>query len=134
MQSARCGSAELDSLLGRLDSILAVAEGLAHGPHKAPTPAALDRTAEPPCTTDLNDALILLPPDYNFSLGCRDGVFWAWAQPNDDWEPVPGEARHDHPGGSGLIVAQTAALAVTCTALVMHLRRLEAGNTVGRIL
>jgi hypothetical protein len=58
-------------------------------------------------------------------LGLRDGVFWAWCQPNDDWETASGEARHDHPGGSSLIVAQTAALAMTCAALAMRLRWME---------
>ncbi len=131
LRSAVCGTAELDILLASLDTILAVAEATGpqsqalQEPQTAAERMAPDSAMRLRCTTDLNDALILLPPDCNFSLGCRDGVFWAWSQPNDGWEPAPGEARHDHPGGSGLVVAQTAALAVTCTALVMHLRRLK---------
>ena len=128
LRSAVCGTAELDILLACLDTILADSKATGQASQE-PQKAAERMTAESAtrlrCTTDLNDALILLPPDCNFSLGCRDGVFWAWSQPNDGWEPAPGEARHDHPGGSGLVVAQTAALAVTCTALVMHLRRLK---------
>jgi hypothetical protein len=119
LQAACCGTEELDSLLAQTD-------GAASDPMDGQEPAAGSCRMALRCTTDLNDALVLLPPGYNFSLGCRDGVFWAWSQPNDDWEPTPGEVRHDHPGGSGLIVAQTAALAVTCTALVIRLRWLEA--------
>ena len=67
----------------------------------------------------------LLPPNYNFSLGRRDGVCWAWIQPNDDWRPAEGEARHDHPGGSGLAVADTPVLAVACAAIRLHIRLIE---------
>jgi hypothetical protein len=77
-------------------------------------------------STDLGDALRLVPPDYNFSIGQRDGVCWAWIQPNDDWEPADHEARHDHPAGSGLVVASTGALALTCAALILHINRMSA--------
>ncbi len=72
-------------------------------------------------STDLDAALTLLPPDYNFSTGCRDGVCWAWIQPNDAWAPAEHEARHDHPGGSGLVTSHTAALAVICAAILCAL-------------
>jgi len=77
---------------------------------------------------DLDHAMALLPQSYNFSLGRRDGVCWAWTQPNDRWEPNEFEARHDHPAGSGLVVAHTAALAVACAAVILRLRRLEAAR------
>jgi hypothetical protein len=70
-------------------------------------------------TTDLTDAVSLVPQSFNFSVGRRDGVCWAWAQPNDDWEPGELQARHDHPGGSGLVVAHTPELAVTCAAVIL---------------
>lgn len=61
---------------------------------------------------DLMSLLQLVPRDHNFSLGERDGVLWAWIQPNDEWVPVADEMRHDHPRGSGLIVACTLPLAM----------------------
>ncbi len=79
----------------------------------------------PHCSTVLMDVMGLLPADYNFSLGRRDGVCWAWIQPNDDWRPADGEARHDHPGGSGLAVADTPVLAVACAAIRLHIRLIE---------
>lgn len=79
----------------------------------------------PHCSTVLMDVMGLLPADYNFSLGRRDGVCWAWIQPNDDWRPADGEARHDHPGGSGLAVADTPILAVACAAIRLHIRLIE---------
>ncbi len=71
------------------------------------------------------DVMGLLPANYNFSLGRRDGVCWAWIQPNDDWRPAEGESRHDHPGGSGLAVAETPVLAVACAAIRLHVRLIE---------
>ena len=79
----------------------------------------------PHCSTVLVDVVELLPADYNFSLGRRDGVCWAWIQPNDGWRPGDGESRHDHPGGSGLAVAGTPVLAVACAAIRLHIRLIE---------
>ncbi len=79
----------------------------------------------PHCSTVLMDVMGLLPASYNFSLGRRDGVCWAWIQPNDNWRPAEGEARHDHPGGSGLAVADTPVLAVACAAIRLHVRLIE---------
>jgi hypothetical protein len=71
-------------------------------------------------SSDLGETLTLLPDDYNFSVGQRDGICWAWIQPNDDWLPGEYEARHDHPRGSGLIVAYTAALAMTVATIILY--------------
>jgi hypothetical protein len=113
LQLARHGSPELDLLV-----TAAYADPAAAVPSRRDACAAC-------CSTDLDDALALLPPGFNFSLGHRDGVFWAWAQPNDSWNPGDGESRHDHPGGSGLVVARTASLAVACAALILRARWLE---------
>ena len=117
MQVARSGSFEFDAAIvdafGGLPGLgpdLAEASRLAPGPH---------------CSTVLMDVMGLLPPDYNFSIGRRDGVCWAWIQPNDHWRPGDGEARHDHPGGSGLAVADTPVLAVACAAIRLHIRLIE---------
>ncbi len=67
------------------------------------------------------DALVgLVPHDHNFSLGDRDGVLWAWIQPNDDWVPGVNEMRHDHPRGSGLIVACTLPLALAASLVALR--------------
>ncbi len=79
-------------------------------------------------STDLGAALALLPEDHNFSVGRRDGVCWAWIQPNDSWVPAEYESRHDHPRGSGLTVANTAPLAFTSAALMLLIRQLQAGH------
>jgi hypothetical protein len=71
---------------------------------------------------DLMALLRLVPCDHNYSLGERDGVRWAWIQPNDDWTPSAHEMRHDHPRGSGLIVAFTLPLAMA--AALVKLRAL----------
>jgi hypothetical protein len=105
LQAAVRGGPDLDALLARALS-------------GAPLPAARARWS-----TDLTATLELVPPDHNVSLGRRDGVCWAWIQPNDRWEPGAHEARHDHPRGSGLIVAHTAALALACAILVLRLRQ-----------
>ena len=76
-------------------------------------------------SSDLQAACALLPLDYDFSHGRRDGVCWAWLQPNDSWNPAFHESRHDHPGGSGLVVAATPALALACALVALHLRQLE---------
>ena len=111
MQLARCGSPQIDAL---------VKEALAATRQAKPTgPAGLS------WSTDLRAALALLPDDHNFSVGRRDGVCWAWIQPNALWAPAEHEARHDHPAGSGLIVAHTAALAFTSAAIMLLVQRLE---------
>ena len=123
LQTARFGSAELDALInGALNHFDAHCVGwLSTG-----KPAGAAHS----CSTNVSDALMLLPPDYNFSVGHRDGVFWAWAQPNDRWEPGDEQARHDHPGGSGLVVAHTAALALTSAAVILRLRSLDNSGEV----
>lgn len=64
--------------------------------------------------------LRLIPSDHDFSLGRRDGVVWAWIQPRDGWVPAAHERRHDHPRGSGLIVAHTVPLAVAAATVTLH--------------
>jgi hypothetical protein len=68
---------------------------------------------------DLMALLQLVPRDHNYSLGERDGVVWAWIQPNDDWAPGDHEMRHDHPRGSGLIVASTLPLAMAAAVVAL---------------
>src|SRR6202161_4772253 len=68
---------------------------------------------------DLMALLRLGPPDHNYSLGGRDGVLWAWIQPNDDWTPGTHQMRHDHPRGSGLIVACTLPLALAAALVTL---------------
>ena len=68
---------------------------------------------------DLMALLQLVPRDHNYSLGERDGVVWAWIQPNDDWTPGDHEMRHDHPRGSGLIVASTLPLAMAAAVVAL---------------
>nr|WP_321986575.1 hypothetical protein [uncultured Lichenicoccus sp.] len=74
-------------------------------------------------STSLSDALALLPLTDDFSPGGRDGVSGAWIQPNNCWQPQEHEARHDHPHGSGIVVARSAALAMTCAVLVLYSRK-----------
>jgi hypothetical protein len=69
---------------------------------------------------DLSALVRLMPPDHNFSLGERDGVLWAWIQPNDTWVPGPYEMRHDHPRGSGLKVACTLPLALAAALVALR--------------
>jgi len=76
-------------------------------------------------SSDLGQALTLLPEGYNFSLGLRDGIYWAWIQPNDRWEPGENESRHDHPLGSGLLVGYTATLALSAAAIMLWARRIK---------
>ncbi|TLU72454.1 hypothetical protein [Lichenicoccus roseus] len=118
IQVARLGCPRLDAVVA---DILAELEQVAH------PDIEYQRYTSPPfaCwSTSLTDAIGLLPPSYNFSVGRRDSVSWAWIQPNDRWQPQEHEVRHDHPGGSGLVVAYTAALAMTCAVLILHSRRL----------
>ncbi len=124
LQSALSGSMELDA---RVDSFLRgrdfvgmdgggryVWRGIESGPGFS--------TAEPeaPWTGDLMAVLGLIPDDHNFAIGERDGAIWAWIQPNDEWAPTLHQMRHDHPGGSGLIVAQTLALALSAAVIAMR--------------
>jgi hypothetical protein len=112
-QMAVRGGAELDALIDG-----ALADFAARGPSSRP-PAELFGHGTP-WSSDLSQALDLLPADCNFALGHRDGICWAWIQPNDDWEPGENESRHDHPDGSGLVVAYTAALALISAVLNLH--------------
>ena len=117
MQVARSGSLAFDA---------AIVDAFGGLPGLGPDFAGASRLAPGPhCSTVLMDVMGLLPADYNFSIGRRDGVCWAWIQPNDDWRPSDGEARHDHPGGSGLVVADTPVLAVACAAIRLHIRLIE---------
>ncbi|MEJ0047322.1 MAG: hypothetical protein WDN04_15320 [Rhodospirillales bacterium] len=125
MQMAPCGSVELDNLLADAQSPVAATKAA------APAHPFAGRTIAH-CSTDIDEALTLLPHGFNFSLGHRDGVCWAWIQPNDTWEPQAGQSRHDHPGGSGLVVAYTAALALTCAAVILRIRRMEAASALPR--
>jgi hypothetical protein len=110
---APTGGAELDALIDE-----ALAGLAARDPLSGPPVALLGRGT--PWSNDLSQALHLLPTDCNFALGHRDGICWAWIQPNDDWEPGENESRHDHPDGSGLAVAYTAALALISAVLILH--------------
>ncbi len=115
LQNARHGDALLDALVD--DGLHALAPRLrAHGLGRLPASGAAR------WSDDLAAPISLLTMAYNFSVGQRDGVRWAWIQPNDDWRPKPFEARHDHPRGSGLIVAYTAPLALTAAALILCTR------------
>jgi hypothetical protein len=60
----------------------------------------------------------LIPADHDYALGRRDGVPWAWVQPNDGWQPGEHDMRHDHPAGSGLVVARHALFPII-TAIVI---------------
>ena len=71
---------------------------------------------------DLMALLRLVPDDHNFTLGERDGVLWAWIQPNDEWSPADTEMRHDHPRGSGLTVACTLPLAMAAALVSLRCR------------
>ena len=125
LQTAPCGSKRLDALLsGLLDDLqplVCVDQGCAF----------CVRAIGSDWSTSLTDAIGLLPQHYNYSLGERDGVSWAWLQPNDRWQPQDHESRHDHPGGSGLVVAHSAALAITCAVMILHSRRLGMAGSPG---
>ena len=117
MEVARSGSFAFDAaIVNAFGDLPALGPGMADAGQLSPGPH---------CSTVLMDVMGLLPVDYNFSIGRRDGVCWAWIQPNDDWRPGMGEARHDHPGGSGLAVADTPVLAVACAAIRLHIRLIE---------
>jgi hypothetical protein len=117
LQNARRGSGALDSLVDEVfDSLTAFLDH--HGLTCPPTRRRVR------WSTDVSVAISLLTTDYNFAVGQRDGICWAWIQPNDDWHPGEFEARHDHPAGSGLIVAYSSALALTSATLILHARQL----------
>jgi hypothetical protein len=118
LQIAASGDAALDALVDlALQSLSALIQARGHEGIAVPRGAHW--------SSDLSQALTLVPPDYNYSLGERDGICWAWIQPNNDWQPGELEARHDHPGGSGLIVAKTAPLAFISAAILLYAKRLE---------
>ena len=118
LQIARAGGAELDALIDKsLGAIRRVYGPCLNGSFPAHAAAGWSH--------NLAAALTALPENYNFSVGQRDGICWAWLQPNDDWQPGDFEARHDHPGGSGLVVAYTAALALIAAALLLYTGLLE---------
>jgi hypothetical protein len=115
LQRAKFGSAALDSLIDETFGTLATdldSRMIAHLPTRRGA-----RWSE-----ELGASIGLLTADYNFSVGQRDGICWAWIQPNDNWQPQEFEARHDHPAGSGLIVAYTAPLAMTTATIILCMR------------
>jgi hypothetical protein len=71
---------------------------------------------------DLTAALNLVPTDFGFSLGHRDSVCWAWIQPDDGWQPGPTESAHDHPLGSGVVIANTTVIALASAAILLRIR------------
>lgn len=118
VQDADGGDATLDTRLAEVLAMARDADAADAAGHLAPP-----RTGR--WTSDVNDALALLSESHNFSLGRRDGVCWAWIQPNDGWEPPDLHARHDHPYGSGLVVANTPALALVSASVNLLLRRFD---------
>ena len=123
LQTARTGNQELDA---RIDCLLADRHfvGMEICPRyqwRAPDRGAV-QVAQPPVrwSDDLMALLELIPADHNFSLGARDGVIWAWIQPNDGWEPAAHEVRHDHPRGSGLMVAHTVHLVLAAAMVTLR--------------
>ena len=111
LQSSAGGNAALDALIE--DALLSLAN-VASPLIKAHVSARIGAR----WSDDLGASIGLLDLDYNFSVGQRDGMCWCWIQPNDNWNPQEIESRHDHPAGSGLIVAHTTALAMT-TAIIL---------------
>jgi hypothetical protein len=109
LQSVPAGSPTLDALIHR------VLANSAFGKPGIDEPVPSARWSE-----DLTALLRFVPSDHNFSLGERDGVLWAWIQPNDDWGPEANEMRHDHPRGSGLIVACTLPLAMAAALVALR--------------
>jgi hypothetical protein len=105
LQSAPTGGRALDALIGAALS--------------CPGCAGLGSDLTVHWSEDLMALLQLVPRDHNYSLGERDGVVWAWIQPNDDWAPGDHEMRHDHPRGSGLIVAHTLPLAMAAAVVAL---------------
>jgi hypothetical protein len=119
----------LDYLTTVLDLLQTVPGGtptldaLIHGVLAGPAVVGRDDTGlagQTSWSEDLSALVRLVPPDHNFSLGERDGVLWAWIQPNDTWVPGPYEMRHDHPRGSGLKVACTLPLALAAALVALR--------------
>jgi hypothetical protein len=109
LQTSPIGTSTLDALIRRfLQSTI-----LGGRPVADPEPTI--RWSE-----DLDALVQLVPLDHDFSLGERDSVLWAWIQPSDAWTPSAHEMRHDHPRGSGLIVAQTLPLAMAAALVALR--------------
>jgi hypothetical protein len=122
LQTARTGSRELDA---RIDCCLAGRRfvGMEISPrYQWRADCGSVRAAQPPerWSDDLMALLQVIPADHNFSLGVRDSVIWAWIQPNDGWEPADHEVRHDHPRGSGLVVAHTVPLVLAAAMVTLR--------------
>jgi hypothetical protein len=96
------------------------------------TEAGDQPTAEPSAcwSEDVMASLRLIPSDHNYSIGRRDGVCWAWIQPNDDWTPIGTQYRHDHHLGSGLVVAYTMSLASMAAAMIIIIARRGRGSVL----
>jgi hypothetical protein len=118
LQSATSGSAELDALIEQ--ALPSLPPFLAINARCGVRPASVAFWS-----SELSAAIGLLSADYNFSVGQRDGICWAWIQPNDNWQPGEFESRHDHPAGSGLAVAYTAALAFASATFMLGAACLE---------
>jgi hypothetical protein len=124
LRSASEGSQSLDA---RIDAVLVcpALHALAAGDPRewqafSDEPGSSLRAPAARWSEDLMALLRLVPPDHNYSMGRRDGVVWAWIQPNDDWTPGVHEMRHDHPRGSGLVVARTLPLAMAAAVVALH--------------
>ena len=110
LQSAPSGSTTLDTLVDdALQSLRTVLKAAKLGP--LPPPGSAN------WSENVNTSVGLLGKHYDFSIGRRDYVCWAWIQPNDGWQRQDHDLSHDHPEGSGLAVAHTLSLALT-TALL----------------
>ena len=135
LQTAPCGDAGLDRQMARALAGLHRSHHSQRGPQGGPQGRPQGRPQGHPHgrrpSRALGDALLLLPDGFNFSLGLRDGIFWAWVQPNDGWEPGADDARHDHPGGSGLVVAYTAALALSAAVVRVYAQGVGRGQAGG---
>jgi hypothetical protein len=131
VQTAQAGNLELDA---RIDCALAGRIFVCMGTECR----YYWRSAGPDCATgdakpaarwsqDVMASLRMIPSSHNYSVGRRDGVCWAWIQPNDAWDPAETEYRHDHPQGSGLLVAYTMSLALMSAAMIL-IQRLRASE------
>lgn len=112
LQAARSGSAALDALI---DDAMHNMQNVLQARQLGPLP----RRGGARWSDELGAPVGLLTANYDFSVGQRDGICWAWVRPYDDWQPQEHEERHDHPDGSGLVVAYTAALALTSAVLLL---------------
>lgn len=121
MQTARDGSPLLDA---RIDCVLFGRLFIRMGCERRYLSVCIQNGGEPVemepdarWSEDVMASLQLIPRNYNYSIGRRDGVCWAWIQPNDSWTPIGTQYRHDHPHGSGLVVAYTMPLALMAAAM-----------------